>query len=512
MPLAKQFGWVLVLAVTVLVTSGVGYFMALESANLFQTKAVRVSMGNKTNKGKTAREPTILPGPLFNATLFAWGGRVTMVSEFEPHFELLMQGSKHIRERKKQVEFYHNINVTMLNTTDFYNLELYCYIPLTNETSKVTVKKNFNIDPSIATFLFRFLCPLSMEAIRSKVIKLELVSPTHGSAYFEIDRHTDSIGLVGPNNTLPIAFHAQPKVKYQLCSGGIRLNALHLLPEYLQHHIRMGFQHFVIGIDVDRDPTMFNATHELIGPLIEAGVVALYTFSTPRRYVVRIEKNDYAKFLFNEACISYAKGRSEYVANWDLDEFWMPAILSPNSSAVLDPSLSFLEQQLARFAVPATCPDWCFISFPSLYVWEKPYLSSQTQVKQIAREFPFRPQFVNYVWQKSIAKSKNVFNSGSHSYGTCLFNGTLGADSDGKANGCWQRVPELGEMHHFRALFRNYNLTRWAQPDEYSLYTLKVGYAVNVTNLITGERFVFNRVPGERFEPPLATNATVPLL
>jgi hypothetical protein len=110
----------------------------------------------------------------------------------------------------------------------------------------------------------------------------------------------------------------------------------------------------------------------------------------------------------------------------DLDEFWMPKTLPSK----IDQSSKPLIDVLRTFKGSPKCPDWCYITFPSYSIFRIPLVEDtpamaaaatavpipqttrSSRVIRISEAFPFRVDNLNDVWKKSIARTKNVFQSG----------------------------------------------------------------------------------------------------
>ena len=96
----------------------------------------------------------------------------------------------------------------------------------------------------------------------------------------------------------------------------------------------------------------------------------------------------------------------------DLDEFWMPNVAVPENGSV--PTLLDV---VRSFPANESCKDWCFLTFPSHSIW-RPMGSLRLDVNfRIAETFPIRKidgakAWQTTLWKKSIARTKNTFNSG----------------------------------------------------------------------------------------------------
>ena len=284
-----------------------------------------------------------------------------------------------------------------------------------------TVQPKHNIDTVAREALHRFRCNLSVSHSAANVseeesLEFRLLSLDGKEAVdFVIRRDSDAVGVGGSLNALPShPFFRRRKIKFTLCVGGISVEAIPFLLEFLRHHIRIGVDYFILSLHGStRSPrkadvfTLYSKVELLLWPFIEAGVVSLTMMQLPS-FATRVHR-DILKLVFYEQCLFQAKGQSEYVANWDIDEFFVPL----NGSSGNPPSM--LAAIVDHFVPHSSCPDWCYISFPSYSVFFPPgesVIRATSFNKSIAETFTVRSTDSNYVWQKSIAKTKNAFGSG----------------------------------------------------------------------------------------------------
>ncbi|CAB9507531.1 expressed unknown protein [Seminavis robusta] len=280
-----------------------------------------------------------------------------------------------------------------------------------------------------------------------------------------------------------------------LCVAGIDLKALPFLPEFVQHHINVGVDHMVLGVDNPSDIAMI---HDKLSYFVEdLGVVVLGTES----HVV--ENREVRKLRFYNQCLFHAKGMSEYVVNWDVDELWMPPLLlessrdnhhhphgivgqssSPSLPIEHDSVWSKSPYRKTRSLVDAirsmrgsdgVCQEWCFQYFPSYTVQrmvaaeEEPH-DKKNLMRQGFYGFPMREHDLNYQWKKPVIRTRYAFQSSFHLGGSCIrpedvhlrqhvskkykvsFDDCPAAahEDDDPRNGSFV----LGAMHHYYRLFR----------------------------------------------------------
>ena len=401
------FFWILLLTI------------ALFSAhNFLQTDPASPLSPSKSSSATTKLENllrrTVFSGPglYFQDKLFIWGARVTHSLDDEKiYFDMFVFGTRYIH--LIQSKYQPPLNQVLLEEARIITFKLEC---ISNYLiTPCHIFRNNNVDPNSAFYVLRFRCLLLNQNLTNNLnhVEVEIQSRVHGSVYFNIPKNTDFVGLAGPENELATNFREQKPVDLTLCVGGISEIGVDFLAEFLQHHIRMGVDRFIIGIHsnpfVRNLPETYEKVRNLTLPLIKNGVVLLFPMIIPEE-ILQISR-DILKMLFYEACLFHSKGTSIYIANWDVDEFWMP----------VNKSWPTLKAVVKAFKPKPACPDWCFMSFPSYSVWQpaNTYQTPLIDIKQIAETFQVRKdEAPNYVWQKSVAKTKNAFNSGCKS---CFF-------------------------------------------------------------------------------------------
>lgn len=399
-----------------------------------------------------------LPSPAFRNKLFVWGVRLSYVNADEAIFQMLVQGKHHLTNR--QIEFTDDkLSATLLRLDPDFPM-LKCIHD--DQESNMEPQRNLHVERSVRLGTVWFRCKIKLPHAASVLqnhVSITVESIHDGAKHvFNVPTQSDKLGMGGPDNTLTRPIAMLPKVKFMMCVGGIRANGVHLLPEFLRHHLRMGFEHFMLGL---QDSAAESKIMNILNKLVSTNVVVTQTFDF--KYVSLVRR-DLAKLVFYESCLAYAKTKAEFVMNLDLDEYWMPA------------QLEWTIGDVVKQAHTSNCPsDWCFLSFPTVSTWRRFPSRSTGQITNVANELQWRNAGNgSFVWQKSITKTSRAFTSGFHTFGTCSIDAYtfVLANHESKLE-CALRVPNLGKVHHFGALFHGTvksRVTKAQQRDEYSAY------------------------------------------
>jgi hypothetical protein len=214
------------------------------------------------------------------------------------------------------------------------------------------------------------------------------------------------------------------------------------LPEFITHHVDVGFEQIVIGaLDSGMDEGIMGDVQAAVQPYIDEGIVNLAAAGIPFTTC----DEEVTKLPFLSSCLYHAKGTAKYVAAWDIDEFWVPPWLSNNSIAGNKQELlvsSFLAQDsiwkgspypefqtisglmsaVATFQEEADCGQkWCFHAMTSALI--EPTLNRPFRKRsiKIVEDFEGRRPFLGMTWSKSIALTKFTYMMGVHQPGSCKF-------------------------------------------------------------------------------------------
>lgn len=111
-------------------------------------------------------------------------------------------------------------------------------------------------------------------------------------------------------------------------SGIDRENLSHLL-EFIQYHLQIGIQHIFLGVAFTWDSVYMQRLYRFLGRYISAGQLTVISHTSDRinfNFATggTIFHFDAVKNLYCSLCVYYAKGMVEYVAIWDVDEFFVP--------------------------------------------------------------------------------------------------------------------------------------------------------------------------------------------
>ena len=302
--------------------------------------------------------------------------------------------------------------------------------------------------------------------------------------------------------------HSGP-IGVMLCVTGLNRNAMWFLPEFIQHHLNVGVDHIFLGV-ATKD--VLSYLQEKLAYYIEQGVVVLGCEDEV------MEDSEIRKMRLYNQCLYHAKGISEYLVNWDVDEMWMPPLEGARAKAVAlveDTNHSHVAHHVMRGASRLTtlaaneadlllqssyqttmsiieavrsmqgengCTDWCYQTFPSYTVkrtHKKPENASHPQ-QQGFYGFSVREANLNHIWQKPVIQTKYAYQASYHLGGSCSRGSThsmndIGDTYQSQFPDCPLR-PEganapLGCMHHFSDLYRYYGVVDakdYPNKDEYT--------------------------------------------
>ncbi|KAL3826794.1 hypothetical protein ACHAXA_000620 [Cyclostephanos tholiformis] len=128
---------------------------------------------------------------------------------------------------------------------------------------------------------------------------------------------------------------------------------------------------------------------------------------------IQCDGRDLQILSFYQECLYRAKGTSEFVGTWDLDEFFLFNITGPK------PSIS----EFLRTIVHPKCQDWSFVTMKSSST--KREVPDGHDTGLVLFDHPTRDSAMNKVWLKSIARTEKCFQNSPHILGACLPQGTM---------------------------------------------------------------------------------------
>ena len=251
-----------------------------------------------------------------------------------------------------------------------------------------------------------------------------------------------------------------------LCLTNVEGHGAPYLLESIEHHLDLGFTRIVIGLDTPRreeDIAVFKETGQLPGWFaevrkelaahIEAGRVTFMAPYWPGSGLLC--GKDWTKLLHSVSCLQYAKSTTENIAVWDVDEFLVPASGGDVSLPDILGEPHFPKEN-------GDCHSTCFATFGSYLVFSPhvayPDLPPVPRAGFAALDFPYRAWDQNFVYQKSIARSKAAHAGWLHIPGSCRMDEyeQLWHANPHKEKGnhdCGVLVPPaVASIHHFRHL------------------------------------------------------------
>ncbi|KAL7562948.1 hypothetical protein ACA910_019493 [Epithemia clementina (nom. ined.)] len=122
-----------------------------------------------------------------------------------------------------------------------------------------------------------------------------------------------------------------------LCVKSYGTRQDYIKQEFVQHHMNLGFHHIVLGITILRSEKNDNDhpapeqivanAQRILADYIRNGTVVIMVLDLPGRdFIPGAQEQDLLQTIFKQTCLFHSKGRSEYMASWDLDEFWLPPV------------------------------------------------------------------------------------------------------------------------------------------------------------------------------------------
>ncbi|KAG7357887.1 glycosyltransferase family 92 protein [Nitzschia inconspicua] len=285
----------------------------------------------------------------------------------------------------------------------------------------------------------------------------------------------------------------QEKVDAVVCVAVFGQHVLKNIPEFVTHHVNVGFSHVIVGIlDSELDGQNIRAAQDILVDFLEDGTISLAAANLPHMKC----DEDISKLNFYSSCLHHVKGFAEYVAIFDIDEYWVPHrkaegnVLDvqrlqpfPPSIVANDPlwkespyheyqSIVETMKVIHQFQIEAGCgEEWCFHTFVSLQVERKSNnVPWEQRTGRITDDFGLRGTGWDTPESKSIARTKYTNMIGFHQPGSCRYSAHQPYQADVgaywipianvtlyKETGTCQNLffPEsdvFGCMHHFYSL------------------------------------------------------------
>jgi hypothetical protein len=283
------------------------------------------------------------------------------------------------------------------------------------------------------------------------------------------------------------------------------------IPEFLQHHLNVGIEQFMIGMDTNLNSGELSLIENVVRPYIDEGLVVLQAFGLKDYFKC---DTDVSKLQFYHQCLYYFKGLTDYIVTWDVDEYWIPpeipknweenqskeqhsivhhsneleGMFDINSSNLFQPSFtnefassahsshsSFVRDDilwktsnysktLALYDViqavnmyyrtqPGCKGRWCFHLFPSYSVARK---SQVNRTNLVGIDFEYRDIQRNLIWRKGLVQTRFAMMNGFHVAGSCIYPETskyYETEADPQiCHSLYGKVDTFGTMHHFLSL------------------------------------------------------------
>ncbi|RYY70654.1 hypothetical protein EON63_22375, partial [archaeon] len=214
---------------------------------------------------------------------------------------------------------------------------------------------------------------------------------------------------------------------------------------------------------------MWNALR-LFAPYIQAGQLTLFSHADIRDKVFNKDESfnigagarvhyDFSKILAVNMCLYYARGLADYLAVWDVDEFFLPS----NPKQPISQLLASLETISANKCYVEVSSSTYFNSHPAqlpMFRAKQPVPTNYTYMKLWTdhhyQRFVIRGDFLSH--KKAILHVDRVMYSGLHNAGGCIKSGNM-LNSSAIFQATSQRIPthdilymdrDIGQIYHFQ--------------------------------------------------------------
>lgn len=199
-------------------------------------------------------------------------------------------------------------------------------------------------------------------------------------------------------------------------------NGIRDLNEFIRyHHDVVGIDHIHLGLFTNfgeggKEQAM--QVHRIVSNLLLKPDIFSGTLSVSalwdEDFDFQCSDQEFPKMVFYQQCLYRAKGTSEFVATWDLDEFFSfkgaEDEIPRNGPKTLPNFLRGIEHP--------ECQDWSFVTMMSVFAGGS--VSDGESIGSILLDRPRQSNETDDVWQKSILRTKNVFYNTYHLPGACL--------------------------------------------------------------------------------------------
>ncbi|KAL3761200.1 hypothetical protein ACHAWU_000295 [Discostella pseudostelligera] len=195
------------------------------------------------------------------------------------------------------------------------------------------------------------------------------------------------------------------------------VNAISHWNEYIRYHTDIvGIDHIHMGLyttfgegQKDKTNQLYKVINRNFKHDIEEGTL-LVSALWDDDIDIHCPDQDFPKMNFYQQCLYRAKSSSEFVATWDLDEYFLFHNLDDSKKQLNLPA--FL-----RGIEHPQCQDWCFVTMKSSMAG---FDENNTGTGLVAFEYLKRAKETSTTWQKSISRTRTVFLNSYHMPGACL--------------------------------------------------------------------------------------------
>jgi hypothetical protein len=246
----------------------------------------------------------------------------------------------------------------------------------------------------------------SQRGITSQVVRINIpiAKPSIGIHQIHSDQPANDSFLNERHNiTLCVVSHA---------NGIPRLN------EHIRyHHDIVGIDHIHVGLFTnfgEGNKDKAELVHHVLNDFLFKSDVDRGALSVSpiwdEEFDVQCSGRDFQILSFYQECLYRAKSTSEFVATWDLDEFFLFTSKDSRKNRSLPDFLRAIDH--------SKCRDWSYVTMRSSSAGGEVPEDHLTGLAIL--DFPTRGNETNNVWLKSIARTEKCFLNSPHILGSCL--------------------------------------------------------------------------------------------
>jgi hypothetical protein len=246
----------------------------------------------------------------------------------------------------------------------------------------------------------------------------------------------------------------------------ISKTTLAMYSEFLEHHFTIGVEHIHVGATYTWDGEHMNLFQTALRSYIEDGMISLTSTAADLDLVYGLfgmaMHRDNVKIFFVNMCLYFTKGLAEYLAIWDIDEYFIPKPphstisqvissmdISPRESLTpIPPSANIFELAKnwsgGRGWADAEGHPLCYFMMSSEVLYRPPlsYPISTLSNRWIGTRFLYAPetQKTHLKFKKPIIPTRKIFQGALHMVGGCKLNHPFhGCDADSEF--CYSSAP-----------------------------------------------------------------------